>query len=58
MNHPTTVREIRATEVATPGRNDALDLIDSKIGCLAVVQGDTLLGLVTDTDFLRLLTRQ
>jgi CBS domain-containing protein len=28
-------------------------MLEKKIGCLPVVQGHTLLGIVTETDFLR-----
>ena len=50
------VEEVMTTDVATVDqhaslRNAALFLEKHKIGCLPVVTGDTLRGIITDTDF-------
>ena len=50
------VRDIMVTEVATVDehaslRQAALFLEKHRIGCLPVVTGDTLRGIITDTDF-------
>lgn len=52
------VREIMATEVDTiepdaPLQSAAEILLESKIGCLPVVEGDHLVGILTEADFVR-----
>jgi CBS domain-containing membrane protein len=52
------VREIMATEVDTVEPDESLKaaaemLIDNKIGCLPVVEGDHLVGILTESDFVR-----
>lgn len=41
----------------TPVREAARLMIERRIGCLPVVQGDELLGIITETDLLRLIAR-
>lgn len=50
------VKEVMSTEVVTIGPHEPLAnaarlMIENKIGCLPVVDGETLLGIVTETDF-------
>ena len=52
------IREIMATEVETVEpeedlRNAAEMLIENKIGCLPVVEGEHLVGILTESDFVR-----
>jgi CBS domain-containing membrane protein len=52
------VREIMATEVETVEpdedlRNAAEMLLENKIGCLPVVEGEHLVGILTESDFVR-----
>lgn len=52
------VREIMAIEVDTIEPDDALDeaaemLLENKIGCLPVVEGEHLVGILTEADFVR-----
>jgi CBS domain-containing membrane protein len=52
------VREIMATEVDTiepdkPLEEAAETLLDNKIGCLPVVEGEHLVGILTEADFVR-----
>jgi|APFre7841882630_1041343.scaffolds.fasta_scaffold35927_3 CBS domain-containing membrane protein len=56
------VREIMATEVDTVEPDEDLRvaadmLIENKIGCLPVVEGTHLVGILTESDFVRLFTR-
>jgi CBS domain-containing membrane protein len=53
------VREIMATEVDTVEPDEDLKtaaemLIENKIGCLPVVEGEHLVGILTESDFVRL----
>ena len=53
------VREIMATEVDTVEPDESLKvaaemLIENKIGCLPVVEGEHLVGILTESDFVRL----
>jgi CBS domain-containing membrane protein len=57
------VREIMATEVDTvePDENLATAaemLIENKIGCLPVVEGEHLVGILTESDFVRLYVKE
>ena len=57
------VREIMATEVETVEpdedlRNAAEMLIENKIGCLPVVEGEHLVGILTESDFVRRYVRE
>ena len=52
------VREIMATEVETVEpdaelKTAALMLLENKIGCLPVVEGEHLVGILTESDFVR-----
>ena len=52
------VREIMATEVDTIEPDEPLDeaaemLLENKIGCLPVVEGEHLVGILTEADFVR-----
>jgi CBS domain-containing membrane protein len=52
------VREIMATEVDTVEPDESLKLaaemlIENKIGCLPVVEGEHLVGILTESDFVR-----
>lgn len=52
------VREIMATEVETVEPDERLKaaaemLIENKIGCLPVVEGEHLVGILTESDFVR-----
>ena len=52
------VREIMSTEVDTVEPDESLKaaagmLIENKIGCLPVVEGDHLVGILTESDFVR-----
>jgi CBS domain-containing membrane protein len=53
------VREIMATEVETVEPDESLKaaaemLLENKIGCLPVVEGEHLVGILTESDFVRL----
>lgn len=53
------VREIMATEVDTVEPDESLKvaaelLFENKLGCLPVVEGDHLVGILTESDFVRL----
>jgi len=53
-----TVREIMATEVETVEPDEELGtaagmLLENKIGCLPVVEGEHLVGILTESDFVR-----
>jgi CBS domain-containing membrane protein len=53
------IREIMATEVETVEPDDDLKLaaemlIEDKIGCVAVAEGEHLVGILTEADFVRL----
>jgi len=53
------VREIMATEVETIEPDEGLRvaaemLLENKIGCLPVVEGEHLVGILTESDFVRL----
>jgi len=53
------IREIMRTDVATTNDNTlikeaAQTLLNHKYGCLPVVENETLVGIVTEADFLRL----
>ena len=53
------VREIMSTEVDSVEPDENLKvaaemLIDNKIGCLPVVEGEHLVGILTESDFVRL----
>ena len=55
----TPLREIMRTDVATvspdtPLRTAAETMIFNKYGCLPVVEGRALVGIITETDFLKL----
>lgn len=55
----TLLRDIMRTDVATatpdtPLRTAAESMIFNKYGCLPVVSGDDLVGIITETDFLKL----
>ena len=57
------VKEVMTTEVVTTTADtriaDAAKLmVDRKIGCLPVVEGRTLVGIVTETDFVALAQRR
>ena len=52
------VREIMATEVETVEPDESLEtaaglLLEHKIGCLPVVEGEHLVGILTESDFVR-----
>ena len=52
------VREIMATEVETVEPDESLRvaaemLLENKIGCLPVVEGEHLVGILTESDFVR-----
>ena len=52
------VREIMATEVETVEPDESLKtaallLLENKIGCLPVVEGEHLVGILTESDFVR-----
>lgn len=52
------VREIMATEVETIGPDENLRtaagmLLENKIGCLPVVEGEHLVGILTESDFVK-----
>jgi CBS domain-containing protein len=52
------VREIMSTEIETVDPDVALDaaaqmMLESKIGCLPVVEGEHLVGILTEADFVR-----
>ena len=52
------VREIMATEVETVEADESLStaaqmLLENKIGCLPVVEGEHLVGILTEADFVR-----
>ena len=52
------VREIMATEVDTVEPDESLKtaaemLIENKLGCLPVVEGEHLVGILTESDFVR-----
>ena len=52
------IREIMATEVETVAPDDDLKaaaemLLENKIGCLPVVEGEHLVGILTESDFVR-----
>lgn len=53
------VKEVMSTTVVTIGPHEPLGnaarlMIENKIGCLPVVDADKLLGIVTETDFVKL----
>lgn len=53
-----TIKEVMIEEVITIGPDTKIHeagqiLIEKKIGCLPVIEGDTLLGMVTETDILQ-----
>ncbi len=57
------VREIMATEVETVEPDEslkaaALMLLENKIGCLPVVEGEHLVGILTESDFVRYYTER
>ncbi|MGE0785734.1 MAG: CBS domain-containing protein [Sandaracinaceae bacterium] len=45
--------DVATVEPGTPAAEAARILLDQKIGCLPVVSGGTLVGIVTEADFLR-----
>ncbi len=52
------IREIMATEVETiepdqPLKDAALELLENKVGCLPVVEGSHVVGILTEADFVR-----
>lgn len=52
------VKEVMTDEVVTVGpdedvKNAAKKMLEHKVGCLPVVEGDKLLGLLTESDLLR-----
>ena len=52
------VREMMSTEIETVDPDVALDaaaqmMLESKIGCLPVVEGEHLVGILTEADFVR-----
>jgi CBS domain-containing membrane protein len=56
------VREIMSTEVDTVEPDESLKaaaemLIENKLGCLPVVEGEHLVGIVTESDFVRLFVK-
>ena len=56
------VKEAMTTEVVTttpdtPVADAARLMVERKIGCLPVVEGDALVGIVTETDFVSLIAR-
>ena len=55
-----TVSDIMTREVETVGPDDSISLaaqlmLDNKYGCLPVVDGDRLVGILTESDFVRYL---
>ncbi len=57
------VREIMATEIETVEPDESLKsaasmLLENKIGCLPVVEGEHLVGILTESDFVRLYTER
>ena len=51
-------KDVMSTEVLTVAPDTAADeaamiLVDEKVGCLPVLEGETLVGIVTEADFLR-----
>jgi CBS domain-containing membrane protein len=57
------VREIMATEVETVEPDESLKvaagmLLENKIGCLPVVEGEHLVGILTEADFVRQYTER
>ena len=57
------VREIRATEVDTVEPDESLAAaaemhIENKIGCVPVVEGEHLVGILTESDFVRLYVKE
>ena len=57
------VREIMSTEVDTVEPDESLKtaaemLIENKIGCLPVVEGEHLVGILTESDFVRLYVKE
>ena len=53
------VKEVMSTTVVTIGPHEPLAnaarlMIEHKIGCLPVLDGEKLLGIVTETDFVKL----
>ncbi|RLD21284.1 MAG: CBS domain-containing protein [Bacteroidetes bacterium] len=61
-SRPRTVKEIMITEVVTISPNttivEAMDKMqERRIGCLPVVQDDELIGIITESDFLRITKR-
>jgi CBS domain-containing protein len=46
--------EIHTASPDTPVAEAARVMMERKIGCLPVVEGDKLVGIVTETDFVRL----
>jgi len=57
------VREIMITEIETvepdtPLRDAAQTLFENKIGCLPVVEGSRLVGILTESDFVRRFVEQ
>ena len=57
------IREIMSTEVDTVEPDESLKaaaelLIENKIGCLPVVEGEHLVGILTESDFVRLYVKE
>lgn len=57
------VREIMSTEVDTVEPDESLKaaaemLIENKIGCVPVVEGEHLVGILTESDFVRLYVKK
>ena len=57
------VREIMATEIDKVEPDESLKtaaemLIENKIGCLPVVEGEHLVGILTESDFVRLYVKE
>ena len=49
--------ELHSTTPDTPVTEAAKTMIDRKIGCLPVLEGEKLVGIVTETDFVRLVAQ-
>lgn len=50
-------RDVRTATPDTPVLQAARMMLDQRIGCLPVLEGERLVGIVTETDLLELLTR-
>src|SRR5204863_4239987 len=62
LEHRTSARMIMRKEVVTIGphalaRDAAQMMLDAKVGCLPVLEGETLVGIITEADLVRLLLR-